>query len=89
MRRLDKIETDAKRRERNTLRDRLLQSYRYYTSADHNPLGEWTKMESKHLRNSIKIMWMLAEMGIFIVKSNQQWIGLLLSTWQTKIVSLH
>ncbi len=47
MRRLDKIESDAKRRERNTLRDRLLQSYRYYTSTDHNPLGEWTKMESE------------------------------------------
>lgn len=45
MRRLDKIEADAKRRERNSLRDRLLQSYRYYTSLEHNPLGEWTKLE--------------------------------------------
>lgn len=47
MQRLDKIESDAKRRERNTLRDRLLQSYRYFTSTDHNPFGEWTKMESE------------------------------------------
>lgn len=47
IRRLDKIEEDAKRRERNTLRDRLLQSYRYFTSNEHNPSGEWTKMESE------------------------------------------
>lgn len=47
MKRLDKIEMDAKRRERNTLRDRLLQSYRYFTSSEHNPNGEWTKMESE------------------------------------------
>lgn len=47
IRRLDKIEADARRRERNSLRDRLLQSYRYYTSIEHNPMAEWTKMESE------------------------------------------
>lgn len=46
IRRLDKIEEDARRRERNTLRDRILQSYRYFTSLEHNPRKEWTKMES-------------------------------------------
>lgn len=46
LQRVGKVEEDAKRRERNTLRDRLLQSYRYYTSPEHNPYGEWTKMEA-------------------------------------------
>lgn len=33
-------------RELNTLRDRLLQSYRYYTSLDKNPTQTWTTTES-------------------------------------------
>lgn len=45
--RLVKIEEDSKRRERNKLRDRLLQSYRYYTSLEYNPRKEWTRMESE------------------------------------------
>ncbi len=45
--RLDKMEEDTKRRERNKCRDRLLQSFRYYTNKDKNPLQAWTKMESE------------------------------------------
>ncbi|MDO4315626.1 MAG: hypothetical protein Q4C45_07590, partial [Oscillospiraceae bacterium] len=40
------MEEDSKRRERNKLRDRLLQNYRYYTSKEHNPAKAWTRMES-------------------------------------------
>lgn len=29
----------------NKLRDRIVQSYRYYTSVDRNPMQEWTEME--------------------------------------------
>jgi hypothetical protein len=46
-RRLVKMEDDAKRRERNRIRDTLLQNYRYYTSSEHNPVKAWTKMESE------------------------------------------
>ena len=35
------------RRERNKLRDKLLQSYRYYTDLKRNPEQSWTKMESE------------------------------------------
>lgn len=45
--RLDQIEEDNKRRERNKLRDLLLQNYRFYTSKEHNPKQEWTKMEAE------------------------------------------
>lgn len=47
MERLDKMETDSNRVERNKLRDRLLQSYRYYTSEERNPTKKWTRMESE------------------------------------------
>lgn len=46
-RRLMEMEDGIKGRERNKLRDSLLQNYRYYTSKDHNPLQAWTKMESE------------------------------------------
>ena len=42
-----KMEEDAKRRERSKLRDLLLQSYRYYTDQERNPLGAWTSMEAE------------------------------------------
>lgn len=42
-----KMEENSQRRERNKLRDRLLQNYRYYTSKEHNPRQEWTRMESE------------------------------------------
>lgn len=45
--RLAKMDEDIKRRERNKLRDRLLQNYRYYTNPKHNPSSAWTKMEAE------------------------------------------
>lgn len=47
MKRLDEIEETRKNQKRNELRDRLLQSYRYYTNKDANPSQTWTKMESE------------------------------------------
>ena len=44
--RLTQLETNINNRERNKLRDRILQSYRYYTSNQHNPLQQWTRMEA-------------------------------------------
>lgn len=43
---LEEIEAENQRRERNKLRDRLLQSYRYYTSKDKNPMQAWSEMEA-------------------------------------------
>ena len=45
--RLEKMEEDQKRRERNKLRDHLLQSYRYYTNPDTNPKHSWSRMEAE------------------------------------------
>lgn len=45
--RLIKMEADNKRRERNKLRDRLLQNFRYYTNLETNPSQTWTRMESE------------------------------------------
>jgi len=45
--RLEKMEDSDNRRTRNQLRDRLLQSYRYYTSLEKNPSQSWTRMESE------------------------------------------
>lgn len=45
--RLEKMEDDQKRRECNKLRDRLLQSYRYYTNDATNPSHSWTSMEAE------------------------------------------
>ena len=44
---LEKIDQNSRQRELNTTRDRLLQSYRYYTSKEKNPLQVWTEMESQ------------------------------------------
>lgn len=44
--RLEKMEQENKRRERNKLRERILQSYRYYTSEQKNPLHAWSEMEA-------------------------------------------
>lgn len=44
--RLEEIEAANQKRERNKLRERLLQSYRYYTSKDKNPLQAWSEMEA-------------------------------------------
>lgn len=45
--RLLDMEETTKRRERNKLRDRLLQNYRYYTNKQENPTQSWTRMESE------------------------------------------
>lgn len=45
--RLTKMEEQNDRRERNKLRDRLLQSYRYYTNKEANPSQTWTRMEAE------------------------------------------
>lgn len=44
--RLAKIEESFERRERNKLRESLIQSYRYYTSKEKNPMQAWSEMES-------------------------------------------
>lgn len=45
--RLNKMEADTKRRERNKCRDILLQNFRYFTNREKNPLQAWTKMEAE------------------------------------------
>lgn len=45
--RLEKMEENQQRRECNKLRDRLLQSYRYYTNVNTNPSQSWTSMEAE------------------------------------------
>ena len=44
---LKDMQEKNERRERNKLRDILLQSYRYYTDKDKNPNQTWTRMESE------------------------------------------
>ena len=45
--RLESMEETNRRRECNKLRDRLLQSYRYYTNPHMNPSLSWTRMEAE------------------------------------------
>lgn len=45
--RMEEIESANRKRERNKLRDRLLQSYRYFTSREKNPLLAWSQMEAE------------------------------------------
>lgn len=45
--RMDKNEEQANRRNRNKLRDLLLQNYRYYTNPKTNPTQSWTHMEAE------------------------------------------
>ena len=45
--RIARVEEQEKRRERNKLRDTLLQNYRYYTNKEKNPHQLWTQMESE------------------------------------------
>lgn len=47
MHRLERMEQNSERRDRNKLRDMLLQSYRYYTNKNHNPSQSWTRMEAE------------------------------------------
>ena len=45
--RLEKMDKQNRERELNKIKDRLLQSYRYYTSIEKNPLQAWTRMEAQ------------------------------------------
>lgn len=45
--RLEKMESDSRKREINKLRNTLLQNYKYYTDKTKNPLQAWTRMESE------------------------------------------
>lgn len=45
--RLADMEEITQRREKNKLRDCLLQNYRYYTNPNTNPSGTWTRVESE------------------------------------------
>lgn len=44
--RLKQMEDRINIRDRNKLRDLLLQNYRYYTNPEKNPSGSWTRMEA-------------------------------------------
>lgn len=48
--RLDKIENDAKQRDRNEVREKLMCYYRKYADLKNNPSQGWTKMESEAFR---------------------------------------
>jgi DNA repair exonuclease SbcCD ATPase subunit len=43
----DAFEEENRLHNLNKLRDRLLQSYRYYTNIERNPLGAWSEMEQE------------------------------------------
>ena len=45
--RLRKMEDAQMKLERNKLRDRLLQSYRFYTDKEKNPTLSWSRMEAE------------------------------------------
>ena len=45
--RLAKMEEITERRERNRIRDRLLQRYRFYSNIETNPTRSWTSMEAE------------------------------------------
>lgn len=44
---IHRMEETETRRERNKMRDTLLQSHRYYTNPSTNPSGSWTRVESE------------------------------------------
>lgn len=43
---LKELRTTIEKRDRNKLRDKLLQYYRYYANPEKNPSQSWTRMES-------------------------------------------
>lgn len=45
-RKLDDMEAKSQQRERNKLREQILQAYRYYTSLEKNPMQAWSEMEA-------------------------------------------
>ena len=44
---LEQIQSNSIKLERNKLRDRLLQSYRFYTNPQTNPTQSWSQMEAE------------------------------------------
>lgn len=44
---IDQIELARQQQKRNELRERLLTAYRYYTSAESNPMQAWSEMEAQ------------------------------------------
>ena len=46
-RKMEEIETGNKTRELNRIRNKLIESYNYYTSERRNPTKSWTEMESQ------------------------------------------
>lgn len=46
-RELKEIEERRKKTKRNELRDRLLQTYRYFTNREKNPMMAWSEMEAE------------------------------------------
>ena len=45
--RIDKMEQNFMKTERNRLRENIISSYRYYTNKEKNPMQAWTRMESE------------------------------------------
>lgn len=45
--RLVKVEEQERHRERNRIKDMLLQNYRYYTNMETNPSQSWSRMEAE------------------------------------------
>ena len=45
--RIDKMEQNFMKTERNRLRENIISSYRYYTDKEKNPMQAWTRMESE------------------------------------------
>lgn len=50
----DVFEKETRTQTMNRLRDRLLQSYRYYTSEEKNPLKAWSEMEKEAFNSLFK-----------------------------------
>lgn len=63
--RLKKMEDDTTRRERNRLRDRLLQSYRYYTDPSCNPTAHGIRWRPRRFGRCSATTRMSVGMGTF------------------------
>ena len=50
----NKIDEEKKQRELNRLRDKLLQSHRYYTNLEKNPMHAWSEMEKEAFESLFK-----------------------------------
>ena len=70
--RIEKMEEDTKRRERNKIRDRLLQNYRYYTNTETNPRNRGRGWKRTHFGSSSKNTKRTAATDICIPKFSRQ-----------------